>query len=214
MSNSLGLASAGRSPVTHVATLRTAGYALPGRPRNSRSESPHKDCVRSSSQAPTHGPETIRREDHVDLACTRHYRGAGLLGGLVNAILTEDGFKLPQYVLGEIWRPGFFENVLVGVVAAVASWGLYGPAAGYVLYPPSANTGPYTVTLTRFFAALIIAIGGARWLTNEVDKKLLRAAATSAAAVADSGRADDIASRRLLKLLRLREECTARGLSR
>jgi hypothetical protein len=120
--------------------------------------------------------------------------GAGLLGGLVNAILTEDGFKLPQYVLGEIWRPGFFGNVLVGVVAAVASWGLYGPAAGYVLYPASANTGPYTVTLTGFFAALIIAIGGARWLTNEVDKKLLRAAATSAAAEAGSGRADDIAS--------------------
>ncbi len=118
---------------------------------------------------------------------------AGLLGGLINAILTDHGFSLPGYVDKDrtIWRTGFLGNVVVGVTAAVASWGLYGPASGYVIYPQTVNRGPYTLTLTGVFTSLIIAIGGARWLTSEVDKRLLRA--TAVAAEQDPDRKQQIA---------------------
>ena len=46
---------------------------------------------------------------------------AGAVGGVVNALLTENGFILPRRVSGIIC-PGFISNVLVGAIAAFASW--------------------------------------------------------------------------------------------
>lgn len=106
----------------------------------------------------------------------------GLFGGLINSLLTDSGFKMPGYADANrtIWAPGFFGNMVIGLTAAVVSWGLYGPAGGYIVYPHTINKGSYTLTLTGIFTALIISIGGARWLTSEVDKRLLRAAAVAA----------------------------------
>ncbi|NEQ26089.1 MAG: hypothetical protein F6K28_44995 [Microcoleus sp. SIO2G3] len=51
------------------------------------------------------------------------------------------------------------------------------------------------MTLSAFVGAVLVGIAGARWLTNEVDKQLLRAAATEAAvAPADEKKAVRIAS--------------------
>jgi hypothetical protein len=107
----------------------------------------------------------------------------GLFGGIINVLLTDTGFRLPGYADKNrtVFVPGFLGNILIGITAAVASWALYGPAAGYVIYPQTANRGPYVLTLTGALSALFIAIGGARWLTSEVDKRLLRAAAVAAA---------------------------------
>jgi hypothetical protein len=112
----------------------------------------------------------------------------GCLGGVVNALLSDNGFMLPKTIFsGEvyIWQPGFVVNVVVGGIAAFVSWGLYGPfSAAYIfssapLEPaPTAQTG---LTLASVAGAILIGIGGARWLTDQVDKKLLQAAASNAA---------------------------------
>ena len=115
---------------------------------------------------------------------------AGAVGGIVNALLTENGFLVPRKETTSagavIIRPGFVGNVIVGGVAAGISWGLYGPLASFVLVGsaqaiaknPSADIG---LSLSTVVGAVLIGIGGAKWLTNEVDKKLLKAAAVEAA---------------------------------
>ena len=81
-----------------------------------------------------------------------------------------------------IFRPGFFGNIFIGAIAAGISWGLYGPFAASVVFgDTSGNTATAALTLSSLVGAVLIGVGGARWLTNEVDKTVLRAAATNAA---------------------------------
>ena len=116
---------------------------------------------------------------------------AGALGGVVNAFMTDNGFLLPkteQLAGGStLLRPGYLGNVLVGAVAALASWGLYGPLAAHMVAgtaqalgsnPPDDRMG---LTLASLVGAMLVGIGGARWLSSEVDKNLLRATAAEAA---------------------------------
>ncbi len=108
--------------------------------------------------------------------------GAGAVGGAVNALLSDNGFPLPQREKG-IWRPGFLGNVFIGSVSALISWGLYGPYAqseliGGTTTKPAAVT--FALTLSAFVGALLVGIAGSRWLTNEVDKNLLRSAGAEA----------------------------------
>jgi hypothetical protein len=111
--------------------------------------------------------------------------GAGAVGGLVNAVMTSNGFVLPKSEDtegGTILRPGFLGNVLIGGIAAGVSWGLYGPLANAIIFPTGAvNTTGVNIALATLVGAVLVGIGGARWLTNEVDKKLLKAAAAKAA---------------------------------
>ena len=123
---------------------------------------------------------------------------AGGIGGAINALMSDNGFVLPKAADtndGRILRPGFLGNVLIGGVAAVISWGLYGPFAAYPLIGGSVPSGSASVmlSLSAFVGAVLVGVGGARWLTNEVDKTLLRAAASQAAAgTADSDKAAKI----------------------
>ncbi|MFN7963465.1 MAG: hypothetical protein U0002_19550 [Thermoanaerobaculia bacterium] len=109
---------------------------------------------------------------------------AGAVGGLVNALLSDNGFVFPKKVEGTgIYQPGGLTNVLLGGVAAALSWGFYGPLAGYLIDgtkaalekggPPAEAIG---ITLSALASAVLVGVGGARWLTNEVDKRLLRSA--------------------------------------
>ena len=107
---------------------------------------------------------------------------AGAFGGCINALMTDNGFFMPykQRSNGtEIVRPGFLGNVLVGIAAALISWGLYSSFGSVELLQPLASVTNFT--LASVVGAMLIGIGGARWLTNEVDKQLLRAAAVEAA---------------------------------
>ena len=116
---------------------------------------------------------------------------AGAIGGVVNAVMTDNGFIKPkrEVVDGKtiIWRPGYFGNILIGAVAAVVSWGLYGPLSSVLIAGTSEaldeNVSPDKIglTLAALVGAVMIGIGGARWLTNEVDKSLLKATAVKAA---------------------------------
>ena len=51
---------------------------------------------------------------------------AGGLGGVVNALMTDNGFALPRFEQAttgvNILRPGFVGNVVIGAVAALVSW--------------------------------------------------------------------------------------------
>ncbi len=104
----------------------------------------------------------------------------------MNALTTDNGFILPKPADSggmTILRVGFLGNVLTGAVAAAVSWGLYGPVKDAIIIgtrPP--DQGDLSaLSVSTLFTAVLIGIGGARWLTNEVDKKLLRAAAAEAA---------------------------------
>jgi hypothetical protein len=75
--------------------------------------------------------------------------------------------------------------MLIGAVAAFISWGLYGAFSGVMVYSSSngiALSSEIGLTISAISGAVLVGIGGARWLTNEVDKSLLRTAAATAAA--------------------------------
>lgn len=110
---------------------------------------------------------------------------AGGIGGVANAFLSDNGFfKWKKETVGnqEIWRPGILGNILISGIASCVSWGLYGPfAACYLIGGPPLpdNIG---LTLSSVVGAVLVGVSGAKWLTNEVDKNLLRKAASGAAA--------------------------------
>jgi hypothetical protein len=115
---------------------------------------------------------------------------AGAVGGVVNALVTDKGFLLPSKEHVDaitIYRPGWIGNVVIGAIAAAVSWGLYGPLAGYTIAGAAEALKTNTpadqigLALSSLVGAVLIGVGGARWLTNEVDKNLLKAAASKAA---------------------------------
>jgi len=101
---------------------------------------------------------------------------AGALGGVVNALLTDNGFILPRRVQ-QILCPGFLSNVAVGAFAAFTSWAMYGSGAGVDL-AKQAGAGDTRVEISLTFSALagafLVGVAGARWITNEADKRLLK----------------------------------------
>lgn len=111
----------------------------------------------------------------------------GAVGGIINALISDNGFVLPREEIINnvcIVRPGIAGNVLIGAVAAFISWGLYGSYSGVLIFSGSSGIGmsELNLTLSSVAGAILIGIGGARWLTNEVDKSLLKTAAVTAAA--------------------------------
>jgi hypothetical protein len=128
---------------------------------------------------------------------------AGAIGGIANALSTDNSFPLPKPVKDKdgrtvAWQAGFVGNIILGAIGAAVSWGLYGPAATVLVIgkPADGQTAtPVTLALSGLAAALLVGYGGARWLTNEFDKRLLKAAAAEAAAgAADTTKATQIAN--------------------
>jgi hypothetical protein len=104
--------------------------------------------------------------------CAALITAAGALGGVVNALITDNGFVLPRREL-RIWCPGFLTNVLVGAFAAFSSWAFYGSGASIELGQIS-NQAQISLKFSALAGAFLVGVGGARWITNETDKKLLR----------------------------------------
>jgi len=112
---------------------------------------------------------------------------SGAVGGIINALVSDNGFIKPREEnAGDatIIRPGFAGNVLLGGAAAFISWGLYGAFSNAIVYGSVTGVGTeqISVSISAIAGAVLVGIGGARWLTNEVDKKLLKTAAVAAAA--------------------------------
>jgi hypothetical protein len=108
---------------------------------------------------------------------------AGCFGGLVNALLSPDGLSLPRSESGII-NPGFIGNILIAAAAACVSFGLYGPLAAVPLFRSrrSLETPVPNIELTvsAFVGAILVAIGGARWMTSEVERTASRQLAATA----------------------------------
>jgi len=97
---------------------------------------------------------------------------AGGLGGVVNALISDNGFMLPER-RHAIWCPGFVSNVLVGAFAALSSWAFYGSGAGIDLAAETLRT-VVSFRLTALAGAFLVGVAGAKWITNETDKQLLK----------------------------------------
>ena len=107
---------------------------------------------------------------------------AGGFGGLANAFMSEEGFIIPKRHKG-ILCPGFLGNAFIGSMAAVVSWGLYGSGSGVELARKAVagnSRAEVSLTIGALAGAILVGIGGAKWLSNEVDKKFLQEAASEA----------------------------------
>jgi hypothetical protein len=98
---------------------------------------------------------------------------AGCVGGLTNAVITGE-LQLPQKdVEAKVFRPGWLGNVIVGGVAALVFWGLYGPMAAAVVIGHANPLGiPAVLHVSELFGALLTGVGGGRLLTAAVDKQI------------------------------------------
>lgn len=123
--------------------------------------------------------------------------GAGALGGLLNALMGGAGFVLPRLTVvagSHVLAPGFIGNVLAGSLAALISFGLYGPFSTMPILktsqsPPSATPLPVQLTLAALAGAALIGYSGSRWITAEADKQF-----NHGTAVATAQLAEDLAS--------------------
>ncbi len=116
---------------------------------------------------------------------------SGAVGGVINAIISDNGFIRPREETIDsvvIVRPGVTGNIILGAVAAFISWGLYGAYSSTILYGALTGVGTddLSISIAAVAGSILVGIGGARWLTNEVDKTLLRTAAVTAAAARPS----------------------------
>jgi hypothetical protein len=108
---------------------------------------------------------------------------AGAVGGVVNALVSDNGFILPRRI-NEIVCPGFLTNVLVGALGAFSSWAAYGSGAGVELAKAVAAGSERTqisLTFSALAGAFFVGVAGARWITNESDKRLLKESVAVAA---------------------------------
>lgn len=118
----------------------------------------------------------------------------GAFGGLINAILSDNGFILPYEetsAKANVIIPGIIANILTGAAAGLVFWGLTEANAMYVVYGPSKEGTELTLTVYGITMALLAGIAGAKYLTNQVDKRLLQSAASNAAAAMPSAVASE-----------------------
>lgn len=136
---------------------------------------------------------------------------AGALGGVIAALMSEDkGFLLPtkvQDATGTIIRPGFLGLMIIGAAAAALSFALYGPLSNTTAFGSDHSGLPrqdYGITLAALGGAVLVGIGGSKWISSQVDKALLsQAAGTAAGKVKNAVVGTEIAQARPTEALKL-----------
>jgi hypothetical protein len=98
---------------------------------------------------------------------------AGAFGGIVNALLSDNGFAFPRRESG-VWCPGAISNILVGAFAAFSSWAFYGSGASIELAGGQSVRTFISLRFSALAGAFLVGVAGAKWITNEVDKQLLK----------------------------------------
>jgi hypothetical protein len=96
---------------------------------------------------------------------------AGAMGGGVNSALIH--LRLVQAapnlsVGGKSVRLTYIINIITGIVAALFSWGLYGPAGTKGIL---GNMDRELLTISSVFGAGLIGYSGSSWLTTHADKQ-------------------------------------------
>jgi hypothetical protein len=99
----------------------------------------------------------------------------GGLGSLVSAFVGDSGWHLPMLDNG-IFRPGYLGNMLVGALAALASWGMQ---KATVLI--GSSPGQLSFSTADMANAIVIGFGGASWFKSQLEKVILQKTAVVAA---------------------------------
>jgi hypothetical protein len=121
----------------------------------------------------------------------------GSLGSLVSAFVGDNGWHLPMTDNG-IFRPGYLGNMLVGALAALASWGMQ-KAVTLIGAAPST----LSFSTADMANAIVIGFGGASWFKSQVEKVILQKTAVVAASKpSDLGAAGQIATSTPIEALR------------
>jgi hypothetical protein len=108
--------------------------------------------------------------------------GAGAVGGVVNALLSNNNDVTIPKLSNGVLRLGVMGNVLLGAFAAVVTWGLYGPLKDAVLLGSQpASQLPANLTITAMVGAALAGAGGARVVSGELDKRIYQGVAVQAA---------------------------------
>jgi hypothetical protein len=97
---------------------------------------------------------------------------SGAVGGFVNALLAGD-LHLPHREHETLYSPGWIGNVVIGAVAALVVWGLYGPMAKVAVISSGNVSTPVALTIAEVAGSILTGIGGGRILSSEVEKKAL-----------------------------------------
>jgi len=134
----------------------------------------------------------------------------GAMGGIQNALLSDNGFFLPKLEKIDsvkVWRPGVVGNMVFGAGASLITWGLYGPFSQYALISlQQSEQGSVSLTIASLVGAFLTGIGGSRIITNELDKSTLtKAAAKAARAQSNDNASVDIATSKPIEALRSAE---------
>lgn len=106
---------------------------------------------------------------------------AGGVGGVVNALMTDNTFMLPGVKEDDgVWRAGVIGNIIVSAIAGLITWGSVAPVSGVVLCtlsvcePRSLDPNANFLTMGTLMTTILVGIAGARWLTSEIDKKIMK----------------------------------------
>jgi len=99
----------------------------------------------------------------------------GAAGGFVNVFIGDSGLHLPKVENG-IFQPGFIGVVLVGMLAALASW-----ASLKATTLIGADAKPLVFSTSDIANGLLIGFGGAKWFKSEGEKDILQQTASVAA---------------------------------
>jgi hypothetical protein len=95
--------------------------------------------------------------------------GFGAIGGIVNSAISGE-FNYPRLdPAAKVWRPGWIGNVLVGAVAALVVWGVYGPLASYDLV--AGTTIELHLTVAQLLTSLVVGLSGGKILTLMAEKQ-------------------------------------------
>jgi hypothetical protein len=95
--------------------------------------------------------------------------GCGAIGGIVNCAISGE-FNYPRFDRGaKVWRPGWIGNVLVGAVASVVVWGIYGPLASYDVM--TGHVADIHLTVAQLLSSLVIGLSGGKILTLMAEKQ-------------------------------------------
>jgi hypothetical protein len=106
---------------------------------------------------------------------------AGAVGGIINALLTDNKFFIPK-VRNGIICPGIISNVFIGATSAFSSWSFYGSGASVELAKASATPNQnISLTFAALAGAFLVGVAGSKWLTNETDKRFLKESIKEAA---------------------------------
>jgi hypothetical protein len=99
----------------------------------------------------------------------------GAAGGFVNVFIGDSGLHLPKVENG-VFLPGFVGVVLVGMLAAMASWASLKAA---ILTGPDAKQ--LILSTSDIANGLLVGFGGAKWFKSEGEKRILQKTAAIAA---------------------------------